>query len=48
MGLKHEQAHGSMVITLGRSNDPSQMPQIVEAARETVERLRKMSPLSNR
>ena len=45
IGLKHEQAHGSMVITLGKSNTPKQVPQIVGAVKETVERLRELSPL---
>ncbi len=45
IGLKHEQAHGSMVMTLGRSNSPEQVPRIVEAVKETIERLRQLSPL---
>lgn len=45
IGLKHEEAHGSMVITLGRSNKVEQVPTITKAVRETVERLRKLSPL---
>jgi cysteine desulfurase len=46
IGLKHEEAHGSMVITLGRSNKLSQVPRIVKAVKETVKRLRMLSPLS--
>jgi cysteine desulfurase len=45
IGLKHEEAHGSMVITLGRSNTRDDVPSITRAVRETVERLRKLSPL---
>ena len=45
IGLKHEQAHGSMVITLGRSNSTQQIPKIVEAVGETIGRLRQLSPL---
>ncbi len=45
IGLKHEQAHGSMVITLGRINTIDQVPKIVNAVEETVERLRRLSPL---
>jgi cysteine desulfurase len=45
IGLKHEEAHGSMVISLGRSNKISQVPKIVKAVGETVGRLRKLSPL---
>lgn len=45
IGLKHEEAHGSMVLTLGRSNNMEQVPVIVNAIGETVEKLRKLSPL---
>ena len=46
IGLKHEEAHGSMVITLGRSNNIEQIPKIVKSVKETVQRLRQLSPLS--
>jgi cysteine desulfurase len=45
IGLKHEQAHGSMVMTIGKENNPDQIPQIVNAAKKTVDRLRALSPL---
>ncbi|HDP97043.1 MAG TPA: cysteine desulfurase [Euryarchaeota archaeon] len=45
IGLKHEEAHGSMVMTLGRSNDIGQVPRIADAVKETVTRLRGFSPL---
>jgi cysteine desulfurase len=45
IGLKHEQAHGSMVLTLGRSNKMEEIFTIVKAVKETVERLRRLSPL---
>jgi cysteine desulfurase len=45
IGLKHEEAHGSMVITLGRSNSLEEAPRIAQAVKETVERLRQLSPL---
>ena len=48
IGLKHEEAHGSMVLTLGRSNKVEEIPTIVKAVGETVERLRKLSPLLNK
>jgi cysteine desulfurase len=48
IGLKHEEAHGSMVLTLGTSNNMEEIPTIVKAVKETVERLRKLSPLSNK
>jgi len=46
IGLKHEEAHGSMVMTLGRSNNMDQIPKIVKSVKETVQRLRKLSPLT--
>lgn len=45
IGLKHEEAHGSLVLTLGRSNKLEDMPVITGAVRETVEKLRNLSPL---
>jgi len=45
IGLKHEEAHGSMVMTLGKYNTQEEIPAIVEAVDKTVHRLRAMSPL---
>jgi cysteine desulfurase len=45
IGLKHEEAHGSMVITLGQSNTNDQIERIVTAVKGTVTRLRNLSPL---
>ena len=45
IGLKHEEAHGSMVMTFGKSNNIDQVSFILKAVNETVERLRKLSPL---
>lgn len=45
IGLKHEQAHGSMVMTLGKYNSPDQIPVISKAVSQTVQRLRALSPL---
>ena len=45
LGLKHEQAHGSMVMTLGKSNHPDQIPVVFDAVKKTVARLRALSPL---
>jgi len=45
IGLKHEEAHGSMVMTLGHSNNMDQVPKIFKAVDETVKRLRQLSPL---
>jgi cysteine desulfurase len=46
IGLKHEEAHGSMVMTLGHSNNMDQVPKVVKAVDETVKRLRQLSPLT--
>jgi cysteine desulfurase len=46
IGLKHEEAHGSMVMTLGRLNNLEQVPVIVKAVKDTVQRLRQLSPLA--
>jgi cysteine desulfurase len=47
IGLKHEEAHGSMVMTLGKSNNKDQVPLIIKAVNDTVDRLRELSPLSD-
>jgi len=47
IGLKHEEAHGSMVITLGRSNSLEDVPKITKAVSDTVQRLRDLSPLKS-
>jgi len=46
IGLKHEEAHGSMVLTLGRSTTMDDVQPVSKATNETVERLRKLSPMS--
>lgn len=46
IGLKHEEAHGSMVLTLGRSTTMSDIQPVSTATKETVQRLRKLSPMS--
>ena len=48
IGLKHEEAHGSMVITLGKSNNLEQVPIIVNAVKATVKKLRMLSPLTKK
>ncbi len=45
IGLKHEEAHGSMVLTLGQSNTSEEIPRITKAVSDTVQRLRELSPL---
>jgi cysteine desulfurase len=46
IGLKHEEAHGSMVLTLGRSTSMEDVQHVSKATNETVQRLRKLSPMS--
>lgn len=45
IGLKHEEAHGSMIMTLGKQNSLDQVPAIINATEKTVQRLRALSPL---
>jgi cysteine desulfurase len=45
-GLKHEEAHGSLVFTLGKNNNRRQMEYVVEKLPGIVKRLRAMSPLT--
>lgn len=44
-GLAHDEAHGSMVVTLGHGNSMGEVPRIVDAVRETVKRLRAITAL---
>ena len=46
IGLKHEEAHGSMVLTLGRSTSMDDIPLVSKATYDTVQRLRNLSPMS--
>ncbi|HUV34744.1 MAG TPA: cysteine desulfurase NifS, partial [Candidatus Desulfaltia sp.] len=45
-GLKHEEAHGSMVFTLGRDNSREQVDYVVEQLPGIIKKLRAMSPLT--
>jgi cysteine desulfurase len=45
MGLLHEEAHGSMELTVGRFNRESDIESLIKALPEVVERLRKLSPI---
>ncbi len=45
-GLEHEQAHGSLVFTLGKNNNRQQVEYVVEKLPAIVKRLRAMSPLT--
>ena len=45
-GLKHEEAHGSLVFTLGKNNNRQQVEYVIEKLPAIVHRLRAMSPLT--
>jgi cysteine desulfurase len=45
-GLKHEEAHGSMVFTLGKDNNREQVEYVIEQIPGVVKKLRAMSPLT--
>jgi cysteine desulfurase len=46
IGLKHEQAHGSLVFTLGKGNTMEQIEYVIQQMPAIVKRLRSMSPLT--
>ena len=46
LGLKHEEAHGSLVFTLGRDNSKEQVEYLIQQMPDVVSRLRAMSPLT--
>jgi cysteine desulfurase len=48
IGLKSEEAHGSLRLTLGRMNTKEDVEYVVEVLPEIVQNLRNMSPLWNR
>lgn len=45
IGMKHEEAHGSVRMTLSEENTMEEMDYVVESLKGIVERLRSMSPL---
>ena len=45
-GLKHEEAHGSLVFTLGKNNSMEHVEYVIEQLPRVVKRLRSMSPLT--
>jgi cysteine desulfurase len=45
-GLKHEEAHGSLVFTLGKSNNEEHVDYVISELPGIVKRLRAMSPLT--
>jgi len=46
IGLKHEEAHGSLLFTLGRQNTEEEADYVVGVMPNIVKRLRAMSPLT--
>lgn len=46
IGLKHEEAHGSLLFTLGRQNTEEEVDYVIRIMPEIVKRLRAMSPLT--
>jgi len=48
IGLKHEEAHGSLLFTLGKQNMEEDVDYVVKALPDIVKRLRAISPLTPR
>jgi len=46
LGLLHEEAHGSLLISLGRTTKESDIDKLIETLPGIVKRLRKLSPLT--
>jgi cysteine desulfurase len=46
IGLKHEEAHGSLLFTLGKQNNEEDVDYVVNALPDIVKRLRSISPLT--
>jgi len=46
IGLKHEEAHGSLLFTLGRQNTEEEVDYVIRIMPDIVKRLREMSPLT--
>jgi cysteine desulfurase len=46
LGLKHEEAHGSLVFTLGKGNREEHVEYVIQQMPGVVRRLRTMSPLT--
>jgi cysteine desulfurase len=47
-GLKHEEAHGSLLFTLGKQNTEEEVDYVISVMPNIVKRLRVMSPLTPR
>jgi cysteine desulfurase len=46
IGLKHEEAHGSLLFTLGKQNDKDDLKYVLTVLPRVVRRLRRISPLT--
>ena len=46
MGLLHEEAHGSLLVSLGRTTRESDVDRLIDVLPDQVKRLRKLSPLT--
>jgi cysteine desulfurase len=46
LGLKHEEAHGSLMFTLGKENTEEEVDYVISLMPGIVKRLRAMSPLT--
>jgi len=46
IGLKHEEAHGSLLFTLGKQNTEEEVNYVIRIMPDIVKRLREMSPLT--
>ncbi len=46
IGLTHEEAHGSLVFTLGKQNSEEDVDYVIEVLPDVVKRLRSLSPLT--
>ena len=46
IGLKHEEAHGSLLFTLGKQNTEEEVDYVISIMPDIVRRLREMSPLT--
>ncbi|MDH5459422.1 MAG: cysteine desulfurase NifS [Candidatus Bathyarchaeota archaeon] len=46
IGLKHEEAHGSLLFTLGKQNTEEEVDYVISIMPDIVKRLRAMSPLT--
>ena len=46
IGLKHEEAHGSLAFTLGKGNNEEEVEYVIEKLPGIIKRLRELSPLT--